>query len=124
MVRFLWLAVGWLFVALGVIGIVLPLLPTTPFLLLAAFSFSRGSPRLLNWLLDHAHLGPPVHQWRAHGAIATRFKVAALVFMAASVGLSLLYGVPKAGLIIQVVILSGVSVFLITRPAPPLEKDN
>jgi len=121
MVRYLWLIFGWLFVALGVIGIFLPLLPTTPFLLLAAFCFSRGSPRLLAWLLDHAHLGPPIHQWRAHGAIATRFKVAALIFMAASLGLGFLYKVPTYGLIIQVVVLAGVSIFLLTRPAPPGE---
>ena len=121
MVRYGWLTIGWIFVALGVTGILLPLLPTTPFLLLAAFCFSRGSQRLLAWLLDHTHLGPPVHQWRAHGAIATRFKVVALIFMAASVGLSLLYDVPQTGLIIQIVILTGVSIFLVTRPAPPSE---
>ena len=59
-----------------------------------------------------------------NGAVATRFKVAALVFMAASVGLSLLYGVPQTGLIVQIAILTGVSIFLVTRPAPPLEKDD
>lgn len=122
--RYIWLIFGWVFVALGVIGIVLPLLPTTPFLLVAAACFSRGSPRLLAWLLDHAHLGPPVHAWRAHGAIATRFKAAALVFMAASVGLSFLYNVPKTGLIVQIVILSAVSIFILSRPASPPKKDK
>jgi len=124
MVRYIWLSFGWLFVALGVVGIVLPLLPTTPFLLVAAFCFSRGSPRLLAWLLDHAHLGPPVRAWQAHGAIATRFKVAALVFMTVSVGLSFLYGVPQTGLIIQIAILSCVSIFILSRPAPPAEREE
>jgi len=123
-VSYFWLIFGWVFVALGVVGILLPLLPTTPFLLLAAYCFSRGSPKLLAWLLEHAHLGPPIHQWRAHGAIGTRVKVLALAFMAGSVGLSFLYGVPQMGLIIQVTILSCVSLFLVTRPVPPLEKDN
>jgi len=120
--RYVWLTFGWVFVLLGAAGIILPLLPTTPFLLLAAFSFSRGSPRLYNWLIEHAHLGPPVRQWQRHGAIATKFKWMAMIFILASVGLSFVYGVPFYAFVVQVTILTGVSFFILTRPAPPSEQ--
>lgn len=66
---------GCLSVCLGIIGIFLPLLPTTPFLLLAAACFFRSSPRLYEWLLRHKHLGPYVRNFREHKAIPLRAKI-------------------------------------------------
>ena len=66
------------------IGIFLPLLPTTPFVLLAAYCFSRGSERWERWLLEHPRLGPIVHDWRATRAVPLRAKQAATVMMALS----------------------------------------
>ncbi|MEO8299296.1 MAG: YbaN family protein [Burkholderiales bacterium] len=80
--RWLWLLAGGLSLLLGVIGIFLPLLPTTPFVLLAAACFSRGSERCERWLLDHPRLGPMVHDWRAHRAVPLRAKQLASVMMA------------------------------------------
>ena len=62
-VRYLLLAIGWLSVALGVIGIFLPVLPTTPFLLLAAACFVRSSRRFYIWLVTHPHLGPWIRDY-------------------------------------------------------------
>lgn len=123
-VKYFWLFFGWLFVALGAVGMVLPLLPTVPFLLLAAICFSRGSPRLYAWLIDHAHLGPPIRQWKKHGAISTRVKFITMGVIAGSIALSFVYGVPTYALVIQLVVLTGVSTFVLTRPAPPEEQDQ
>jgi uncharacterized membrane protein YbaN (DUF454 family) len=76
--RYVYLALGLVFVALGVIGIFLPVLPTTPFLILAAACFARSSPRLENWLLDHPRFGPMLRAWREHGAIPRQAKLTAL----------------------------------------------
>ena len=119
MVRFIWMTCGWAALALGVLGAFLPLLPTVPFLLLAAFCFSKGSDTLHDWLVNHEKFGPPIREWRAHGAIATRVKIMAMIFILASVGLSFLYEVPILGLVVQITILSAVSLFILTRPAPP-----
>jgi uncharacterized protein len=79
--RWLWLLAGALSLLLGVIGIVVPLLPTTPFVLLAAACFSRGSERWERWLLAHRHFGPMVRDWREHRAVPLRAKQLATVMM-------------------------------------------
>jgi uncharacterized protein len=82
--RFAWMVAGATSLLLGFIGIFLPLLPTTPFVLLAAFCFSRGSERWEAWLLAHPRFGPMVHQWRRDRAVPLRAKQLATVMMAAS----------------------------------------
>lgn len=76
--RLLYLGLGFASVALGAAGIVLPLLPTVPFMLLAAFFFARSSPRLEAWIVDHPRFGPHVRAWRTSGAISPAGKRAAL----------------------------------------------
>lgn len=70
-----YLALGLLNVGLGALGIFLPLLPTTPFLLLAAFLFARSSQRWYQWLLDHPHLGPYVHAFRNRAGLTRKQKI-------------------------------------------------
>jgi uncharacterized protein len=82
--RWLWLLGGALALLLGLLGVVLPLLPTTPFVLLAAFCFSRGSQRWEQWLLQHPRWGPMVRDWRATRAVPLRAKQLATVMMTAS----------------------------------------
>ena len=84
MARTIYLVAGFLALALGAIGAVLPLLPTVPFAILAAFCFARSSPRLERRLLEHPVLGPHIRRWREHGAVSRRGKIAALVAFAAS----------------------------------------
>lgn len=80
--RALWLAAGTLALATGIVGIVLPLLPTTPFVILAAFCYTRGSERWERWLLEHPRFGPMLRDWRARHVIPWRAKLLAWVMMA------------------------------------------
>lgn len=76
-VRIGWLLAGLACIALGVIGAIIPLMPTTIFLILAAACFARSSPRLEAWLLGHPRFGPPVRAWREERAIPRHAKRAA-----------------------------------------------
>lgn len=114
--RAFWLIGGGLALTLGAIGIVLPLLPTVPFLLLAAFCFARSSERLHDWLVSHPRFGPPIADWRERGAISRPAKWAASGSILAAFGLSLLLGVAATVLAVQAATLAAVSVFIWTRP--------
>jgi hypothetical protein len=81
MARFSYFCLGWLMVVLGFIGALLPLMPTTIFLIMAAWFFARSSPRLETWLLTHPQFGPTLNAWRESGAISTSAKTAACVGM-------------------------------------------
>lgn len=87
-VRYLLLGIGWLSVALGVIGIFLPVLPTTPFLLLAAACFVRSSRRFYIWLVTHPHLGPWIRDYLEGQGIPLKGKVYALALMWMSIAFS------------------------------------
>jgi uncharacterized membrane protein YbaN (DUF454 family) len=80
--RWGWFALGWTMVALGFIGLLLPVMPTTIFLILAAGCFSHSSPRFEKWLLDHRWFGSSIRRWRERGAIPLKAKVFAIVSMA------------------------------------------
>lgn len=116
MTRGLWLAGGLISLCLGVVGIVLPLLPTVPFLLLAAFCFARSSMRLHRWLLAHPRMGQPIRDWQELGAIGRRAKVLASSSIVAAFGVSVWIGLPGWILLVQGVILTGVTLFIWTRP--------
>jgi uncharacterized membrane protein YbaN (DUF454 family) len=120
MFRTLWLIIGLTSLALGIAGVVLPLLPTTPFVLLSAYCFARSSPRLHDWLLGHKIFGSLIHNWEQHRAISPRAKVLAVLSMAAVVGISVLVGAPQRVIIIQAVILPITCLFIITRPNGPI----
>lgn len=83
-VRPIYLLLGWAFFGLGAVGVVLPLVPTTPFMVLALWAFSRGSVRFERWLYHHPVFGPRLQQWRAHRVIPLRAKLLAASSMLAS----------------------------------------
>lgn len=84
LVRWLYLALALLFLLLGIIGAFLPVLPTTPFILLSAWAAARSSPRLLDWLENHTAFGPMIRDWRLGGVVSRRAKWIATLMMAAS----------------------------------------
>ena len=114
--RALWIGFGALALALGVIGLFLPLVPTVPFLLLAAFCFARSSRRLHEWLLDHPTFGPPIRDWNRRGAIGRPAKYLASASILASLGLSFALGIRPILVGIQALALLGVAIFIWTRP--------
>jgi hypothetical protein len=93
--RAAYLAAGFGFLALGVLGAIVPVLPTTPFVLLAAACFARSSDRFYQWLLDHRYFGPLVREWRQHRSIPYRTKVFAIAMMAATLTVSIVFFVPE-----------------------------
>ncbi len=78
------IVLGWGFVALGVVGVVLPVLPTTPFMLIALWCFARSSKRFHDWLYHHRLFGPPLRKWDRYGVIPVSAKVFACTAMSAS----------------------------------------
>ncbi len=86
--RFFFMVSGILMVVLGTAGIVLPLLPTTPFLLLAAYLFARSSDRMHDWLMNHRHLGPYIHAFRSRSGLTTAQKLRIGISLTVAMGLS------------------------------------
>ena len=83
--RWVLIVAGFLSLALGVTGIFLPGLPTTPFLILSTYCFARASPRLHRWLLDHPTIGPPLRDWEINRSITRRVRWIALTSMTSMV---------------------------------------
>ena len=124
MTRLFWVSLGGLSLALAVLGAFLPLLPTTPFLLLSAFCFARSSQRLHDWLVGHPRLGPPIENWRREGAISRRAKLLAVIALVAAFLISLALGAGTTILAIQAVVLSLSGIFILTRPTPSHEREE
>lgn len=108
---------AYISIALAAIGVVLPLMPTTPFVLLAAFFASKGSPAFASWLEGHPSFGPAIRDWRRNRVIPAKAKVLACSMMALSWGLLLVMGAAGMVLAISGVFLAGVASYLLTRPS-------
>jgi uncharacterized membrane protein YbaN (DUF454 family) len=118
--KWLLLAIGWIAVGLAALGAFLPLLPTVPFLLVAAWAFGRSSTRLHGWLYNNRMFGPLLRDWQQHGAIPRWAKVMAVLAMSlAMFGLTQRESIPLWVLIAVGVTLATVSVWIVTRPSGP-----
>ena len=122
--RPLWLAAGIASVALGLAGVALPLLPTTPFMILAAACFAKSSDRLHGWLLGHRMFGPMIRDWQAYGAVSRKAKWAATVTMLACAGvlLAIMFstGSHRAWMVaLPITCMVVVGTWLWLRPEPP-----
>jgi uncharacterized membrane protein YbaN (DUF454 family) len=116
--RVVWLMFGHCCVGLATVGAFLPLLPTVPLLLLAAWAYARSSPALRQWLHEHPRFGHHIHAWQVHGAIPRRGKIAAVVAMAVSFAFAWRAGVNPAILAVVGTIMLAVGAYVVSRPAP------
>lgn len=120
--QYIYFALGWVFFATGVVGAFLPVLPTTPFMLLALAMFARSSRRFHHWLFNHKVFGPPLQQWENHRVIPLHAKVASVSMMT----LSFLYMVLFTPMPVWAAALTGVFMlygawFVLTKPSRPLQ---
>lgn len=116
-------ALGCALFVLGFVGAFVPVLPTTPFMLLALWCFSRSSKRFHDWLYGHRVFGPPLQQWHQHRVIPLPAKIVAAVFMLLS--LVYLFGISTANDWARGLMTAVIAVglwFILSRPsAPPRE---
>ena len=113
--RVLYVLLGLFFVGLGVIGAFLPVLPTTPFLLLASYFFVRSSHRLNAWLLRSRLFGPFIRDWQRHRAVRPRVKVTALAMMSVAVFCSAYFGNLPWYLVVMLVVLALIGAVVVLR---------
>ncbi len=115
--RYLWLSLGFVFTGLGFVGAFLPVMPTTVFLLIAAYFFARSSPRFYNWLLNNPVFGQLIRDWRAGLGIPLRAKVMAVSLIALTIGSSAIFFVSAIiGKLILILVGLAVSFYLLSRP--------
>jgi uncharacterized protein len=114
--RLFWTALGFINVALGLVGLLLPVMPTTIFLIIAAWCFAKGSPQRLEWLLAHARFGPLLRDWRERGAIPRRAKRLAIGMMSLSYIVTFLSVSSSPVRVLVAGILISVSAYILTRP--------
>jgi uncharacterized membrane protein YbaN (DUF454 family) len=110
-----YMTLGCVFVGLGALGAVLPVLPTTPFLLLASFFFVRSSPRLYAWLLRSPLFGPFLRDWHQHRGIRPRVKVSAVAVMLAAVAASIVWGNLSWPVLVLLLVLAAVGLGVVLR---------
>lgn len=115
--RLFWLSLGWIAVALGAIGAFLPVVPTVPFLLVAAWAFSRSSPVLRERIRQHPRYGAAVRAWQDRGVIAPLAKTWAVVAMAAGVVLGLWLGIDLRIVGAQAAICTAIGIYVVSRPS-------
>ncbi|MDP9932001.1 YbaN family protein [Variovorax paradoxus] len=114
--RLLWRVLALVFVALGLIGAFLPVLPTVPFLLAAAWAARHGWPALERWLLEHPRYGEYIRRWQERGAVPRRAKWTATVMMTFSALVLLATGAPVAVKIGAPLFMAAIAIWLWRRP--------
>jgi uncharacterized protein len=118
-VRWLLKGLAVLSLALGIIGAFVPVLPTVPFILLAAWAAARSSPRLSHWLENHPRMGPHIRDWRRGGVVSRSAKWAATLMMSMAAAIMLAFARPLWLPLIAIAIMASVGAWLWQRPEQP-----
>lgn len=113
--RHLYLVAGFVCIGLAIIGAILPVMPTTVFVIMAAYCFARSSPALERRLLDHPRFGPHILRWRRNGAVSRSGKIAATIAFAVSIALTFAFTAMPWPLV-PVAAAVGIGGWLWTRP--------
>jgi hypothetical protein len=121
--RWAWWLLAYASLGIGLVGIVLPGLPTVPFVLLAAFAAGRGSARLHRWLLAHRQFGPMIRDWQAEGAVSRRSKWLATLMMAACAAVMFLTAPRTWMAAAGTAVMAVVALWLWRRPEPRAVRD-
>lgn len=117
LLRRFYLVIGWLMVICAFIGIFLPILPTVPFLIVAAWCFSRSSPRFSHWLYNHPLFGPPLKRWEERGAINMPAKCMAIGGMTGGFFIVFFFVSPPLWVTITLgTVLLVTAIYIISRP--------
>lgn len=112
------IVLGWGFVTLGVVGVVLPVLPTTPFMLIALWCFARSSKRFHDWLYHHRLFGPPLRKWDRYGVIPVSAKVFACTAMTASLAYIIFFrDLPVYLVALTAAVMAYGAWFILTKPS-------
>ena len=111
------LVLGWVCVLLGLLGIALPLLPTTPFLIVAVWAFSRASPELAERIRNHPKAGPYIRDWQDHGVIPLKAKVLATLMMSATAVALFIFATPVWIPAVAAGVMAVVGIYIWTRPS-------
>ncbi|WP_417244025.1 YbaN family protein [Celeribacter sp.] len=119
LLRVFWFLLGATALILGTVGAVLPLLPTTPFIILAAFAFGKSVPALKTRLEKNRLFGPLITDWRTSGSIAPRYKMLAVAMMTATLMFGLTSSLPVAVKLVQLAIIAAAAFFVLSRPSFP-----
>lgn len=118
--RWLWIAGGWAALGLGIAGAFLPVIPTTPLVLVAAWCFSKGSKRLHQRLLEHRRFGPMIRDWEEHHVIRLRAKILATATIVPLVGYMVLFSAaPGWAKVVTILLVVWGLAFIWTKPSEP-----
>lgn len=119
--RYAMISLAMFFLVLGFIGVFTPIMPTMPFVLLAAVCFARSSPRFYNWLMNHQWFGPSLRDWKTTGGIRRKNKFLAIGLLGFTMTPTVVFIIPIMGVkILMAVIGLSVAAFIASRPDPDL----
>jgi len=124
MKRTILISLGWLCVGLGFVGVFVPGIPTTIFLIIALWAFTKSSEKLRHWLLNHKRFGPILNNWQEHKVVPRRAKILMVVLMSLAV---ILFYYSSQSLILTIgliIILVSVAIYVISLPSKIPENSN
>lgn len=126
--RLLYLTFGWIMFTLGFVGAFLPVLPTTPFMILALWGFSNGSETIHNWLYNHPRFGPALQDWEQYRMIPVKAKITAVTMMTISASYLIFFSdLPNFAIILAIGLMTYGAIYVLTKPSryakPKIKKE-